>query len=119
MEASRVICAYMLGLSLTVGGCAAAKGQQAGSMGNEYKMLLEQQKLKAAASAATEQESRKKLPELNAAGYERLGDEYVRQGNLSMALIKYGKSLQLDSGAAGVRIRWAASWCNWEWRQKP
>jgi tetratricopeptide (TPR) repeat protein len=62
--------------------------------------MLEQQKMKAAASE--EQLLKEKIPE-SPDTFEQLGDAYLKQGNLDMAFIQYGKALRIDPGRMGTR----------------
>jgi tetratricopeptide (TPR) repeat protein len=81
-------------------GCSKKSPQQ--DTLKEYRKMLERQKT---ASAREEQEALKKIPEMTAEGYEKLGDSHLRQGNLDMALIQYGKALRLEPGRAGLRYK--------------
>ena len=72
-------------------GCSKKNPQQ--DTLKEYRKMLERQKT---ASAKEEQEALKKIPEMTAEGYERLGDQYVSQGNIATAFIQYDKALRLD-----------------------
>jgi len=81
-------------------GCSKKSPQQ--DTLKEYRKMLERQKT---VSAKEEQESLKKIPEMTAEGYEKLGDSHVRQGNLDMALIQYDKALRLEPGRFGIRYK--------------
>jgi Flp pilus assembly protein TadD len=81
------------------GGCASNNSPQA--LFGEYKKLLEQQK----AGMPMEDDVTKKLPEMTAAEYERLGDTYLRQGNINMAYLQYDKSLRMEPKQARVRYK--------------
>jgi Flp pilus assembly protein TadD len=90
----------LLGLIiLTGGGCASNNSPQA--LFGEYKKLLEQQK----AGMPMENDVTKKLPEMTAAEYERLGDTYLRQGNINMAYLQYDKSLRMEPKQARTRYK--------------
>ena len=83
-------------------GCATQKNQPDFLKAqNDYKKALELQREKG--SIAIEDEVSKKIPEMKADGYERLGDDYVRQGHLEMAFIQYDKALRLDPNQNGIR----------------
>ncbi len=103
MKVYTLLC--VLAIASLTSGCATVKDRQAGSMGSEYKMLLAMEKQKSAAARTIEDESSKKLPEMNADGCERLGDQHARQGNVVMALVQYGKALHLNPNNAGVRYK--------------
>jgi Flp pilus assembly protein TadD len=90
----------LLGLiALAGGGCASSNSQQA--LFGEYKKLLEQQK----AGMPLEDDAVKKLPDMTAAEYERLGDTYLRQGNINMAYLQYDKALRMEPKQARVRYK--------------
>lgn len=83
-------------------GCAFTGKQQDIVKGkSEYRRLLELQKQKA--SVVTEGEILKKIPEITAEEYERLGDNYIRQGDIGTAFIQYDKGLLLDPNLASIR----------------
>jgi Flp pilus assembly protein TadD len=90
----------LLGLiALAGGGCASSNPQQA--LFGEYKKLLEKQK----AGMPLEEDAVKKLPEMTAPEYERLGDTYLRQGNVNMAYLQYDKALRMDPKQTRVRYK--------------
>jgi Flp pilus assembly protein TadD len=90
----------LLGLiALAGGGCASSNPQQA--LFGEYKKLLEQQK----AGMPLEEDAAKKLPDMTAPEYERLGDTYLRQGNVNMAYLQYDKALRMDPKQTRVRYK--------------
>jgi len=90
----------LLGLiALAGGGCASSNPQQA--LFGEYKKLLERQK----AGMPLEEDAVKKLPEMTAPEYERLGDTYLRQGNVNMAYLQYDKALRMDPKQTRVRYK--------------
>jgi len=75
----------------TLGGCASSRTQ--GMIhSDEYRRMLEKQR----AEASLEQAADKKLPEMTAGEYDRLGDQYLAQGNMDMAFIQYRKALHLE-----------------------
>jgi Flp pilus assembly protein TadD len=86
-------------IALAGGGCASNNSPQA--LFGEYKKLLEQQK----AGMALEDDALKKLPEMTAAEYERLGDTYLRQGNINMAYLQYDKALRMEPSQTRVRYK--------------
>ncbi|HRT60869.1 MAG TPA: tetratricopeptide repeat protein [Syntrophales bacterium] len=93
-----ILIVFLGGLS----GCASlGGGQQTLSRDTEYRRILELQKHKATLAAA--EESEQKIPDATAEGAERLGDQHMRQGNLSMAFLQYYKSLRLDPERGAVR----------------
>jgi Flp pilus assembly protein TadD len=86
-------------IALAGGGCASSNPQQA--LFGEYKKLLEQQK----AGMPLESDAVKKLPDMTAGEYERLGDTYLRQGNINMAYLQYDKALGMEPKQARVRYK--------------
>jgi len=85
-------------------GCATTSNSEKAMM----KQIASHQELaqqKAAADIAAEEAMMKKIPEMKAEGYERAGDNYVRQGNMNKAFLQYEKALSLDSEANGVRYK--------------
>src|SRR4030042_4180474 len=88
------------GLILIQFGCSKKNPQQ--DTLKEYRKMIERQK---AASVKEEDEALKKIPEMTAEGYEKLGDSYVKQGNLDMAFIQYGRALTLDPKSMSIRYK--------------
>ena len=84
---------------LVAGGCASSNSQQA--VFGEYKKLLEKQK----AGMPLEDDASKKLPAMTAGEYERLGDTYLRQGNLNMAYLQYDKALRMEPKRTRARYK--------------
>jgi tetratricopeptide (TPR) repeat protein len=82
-------------------GCGGLKNLLPSSSDKHYQRMLEQQKMKAAASEDPELPD--KLPENDPEAFERMGDAYLKQGNLDMAFIQYRKALRIDSGRLGTR----------------
>jgi Flp pilus assembly protein TadD len=90
----------LLGLiAIAGGGCASQNSPQV--LMGEYKKILERQK----AGMPMEDDVTKKLPEMTAAEYERLGDTYLRQGNINMAYLQYDKSLRMEPKQARTRYK--------------
>jgi tetratricopeptide (TPR) repeat protein len=52
-----------------------------------------------------EEEKQGKSPELGAEGYERLGDQYLMQGEVDMAFIQYQKALRRDPSRNHIRYK--------------
>jgi len=89
----------MSGMTIAGWGCAARNSQQ--DMFKEYRERLERQQ----AALANEEAASTKGPELSAEEYERLGDSYLRQGNMDMAFIQYNKALRLNPSQIGIRYK--------------
>jgi len=76
---------------LGLGGCASKDPQLTSLKKNtEYRQMLERQK------ASAEEQIEKKLPPLDAVGYERLGDRYLLQGKPEFAYKQYLEALNLN-----------------------
>ena len=82
-------------------GCAAKNTQQNISKMIEYRKMMDRQK----AEIAQREEASRKIPDMTAEGYEKLGDNYLSQGSLDMAFLQYGKALQLDPGQARIHYK--------------
>jgi len=94
-----VVLALLGAISLAGGGCATNNSPQV--LMGEYKKILERQK----AGMAFEDDVTKKLPEMTAAEYERLGDTYLLQGKINMAYLQYDKALRLEPKQARTRYK--------------
>jgi len=96
-----VICVLMIpGLAMIPLGCAKRNPQQ--DLLKEYRKTLERQKI---ASAREEQEALKRVPEMTAEEHEKLGDQYLSQGNLDYAYIQYDKALRLSPNQTRIRYK--------------
>jgi Flp pilus assembly protein TadD len=85
---------------ILIGGCSFGKSQQQ-DLFKEYRKKLETQK----AALASEEGKKTPAPELGAAEYERLGDLYLRQGNMDLAFLQYDKALRMDSSRTPIRYK--------------
>src|SRR4030067_3158694 len=92
----------ILGIFISLWGCASRKDQRDALTGNEFRRLLTLQKEKQNAAKANE-EALKKSPEMTAEGFERLADAYFQQGNLEMAFLQYDRALRLNPNKPGIR----------------
>jgi len=63
--------------------------------------MLEQQKMKD--SVSEDKFLKEKIPENDPETFEQIGDTYLKQGNLDMAFVQYGKALRIDPGRVGTR----------------
>jgi Flp pilus assembly protein TadD len=66
-----------------------------------YHQILQQQK----AGMAGENETRKALPPMTAADYEMMGDTYLRQRDLGMALVQYTRALGMHPSSTRLRYK--------------
>lgn len=87
-------------LSMGTLGCAARSAQQFPATSSEYRKMMERQRAK----AALQEPEIPKIPEMNAEGYEKLGDRYLAQGNLDLAFAQYQRSL--DKEPQQIRVRY-------------
>jgi len=97
---------FLLAIAAIFGfpGCATSNNPQKAMMKEmAHRQELAQQK--AAADIAAQEEMAKKIPEMKADGYEREGDNYIRQGNMDMAFVQYEKAQNLDPDSNGVRYK--------------
>lgn len=69
-----------------------------------YKQILDRQK----AGDAVDEEMVTELPELGVEEYERLGDQYFSQNELSMALLKYQHGLNLTPDSTSLRYKFGS-----------
>lgn len=81
-------------------GCSAKNGQQQSL--KEYRKIMERQKVSA---THPEEDPGDKISETKASDYERLGDSYLRQGNIDLAFFLYSKALRLDPAQTRVRYK--------------
>lgn len=100
MPAARVLlCWVVIGFCLE--GCTAWKQSRGPFARGSY-----QQALKGDQSvAAAEEALLRKLDKMTEEDYERLGDHYVHQGNLTMAFLQYDRALRLDPVRARARYK--------------
>jgi Flp pilus assembly protein TadD len=83
-------------------GCASSPNRQQSTIqASEYRKIMDRQK----AEIAAEEKAAQKIPELNAEGYEKLGDRYLSQENVDRAFINYHKALEKDSSQLRVRYK--------------
>ena len=97
----RVIIAMTVLSFLFLSGCSWWNKDQGPLQGDGYRKMLELQKAKAAAMNP-EIDAVKKLKEPDAAEMERLGDQYIRQGNPNMAFVYYDKAIGMDPKRSAV-----------------
>src|SRR4030067_1676336 len=92
-------CLLITFLVLFMTRCSGSRNNQRG-ISEAYKKFMERQK----ALAADEQAS-KENPVMTQEELERMGDFYVRQGNLPMAFLQYDKALRLDRNQPGIHYK--------------
>lgn len=89
----------IIGIALSLG--CAAENREHQSL-NEYRRIMERQKV---LSTHHEEESQGKISGAKASDYERLGDSYLRQGNVDLAFFLYNKSIILDPAQSRVHYK--------------
>ena len=84
-------------------GCASSSPNRTQSLiqDSEYRKIMERQK----AEMAAEKKIAQKIPELDAEGYEKQGDQHFSRGNSDLAFIQYHKALELDPRNLRVRFK--------------
>ncbi len=95
---SALVCLGIIGI--LVGGCSFGKSQQQDLL-KEYRKKIEMQK----AVLAKEEEKQITAPELGAEEYEKLGNLYLRQGNMDLAFLQYDKALRMDPSRIHIRYK--------------
>jgi tetratricopeptide (TPR) repeat protein len=85
-------------------GCSSDGTKEAVKI-SEYKKTMDAQKQKS--DLAAEEDALKKVPDPTADSYERMGDAYLKQGNLDKAFITYNKGLDLNPKSIRVRYKMA------------
>lgn len=92
---------FLVVIGFWLGGCAAWKESQVPFARGSYRLALKGDLL----GTAAEEELLRKLGEMTVEDYERLGDYYVRHGNLTMAFLQYDRALRLDPARARARYK--------------
>ena len=87
-------------LILLMTGCSSSKNNQRGISENGYKRFMERQN-----ALAADERTSKENPVMTSEGFERMGDFYVRQGNLPMAFLQYDKALRLDRNQPNIHYK--------------
>ncbi len=85
-----------------VAGCAGK--QDAPSVGftkGAYRAMLERQQR----GLPVEAREVRPLPQMTVEDYERLGDHYLRHGNLTMGFAQYDRALRMDPGRSGLAYK--------------
>jgi Tfp pilus assembly protein PilF len=92
---------YLCMTSILLGGCSSLGKSQQPDLFKEYRKKLEAQK----AAFENEEEKKAPAPEIGAEEHERLGDFYLRQGNMDLAFLEYDKALRLDRSRIHIRYK--------------
>ncbi len=96
--ATVLVCLWIT--AILMGGCGHGKSSQQDPF-KQYRKKLEMQK----AALANEEGKKTPAPELGAGEYERLGDLYLRQGNMDLAFVQYEKALRVDPSQIHIRYK--------------
>src|SRR5512136_3013681 len=94
------ILVYLWITGILMGGCSFGKSQQQDLL-KEYRRKIEMQK----AVLAKDEEKQIMAPEFGAEEYERLGNLYLRQGNMDLAFLQYDKALRMDPSRIHIRYK--------------
>ncbi len=86
---------------MVAAGCATTSKNPGGLQASEYRRILERQK----AEMAAEEKAARKVPEMTAEGYEKLGDRYLGQGHRDLAFMQYHRSIEMDPSRWRVRYK--------------
>lgn len=95
---------FVIVIVLILSGCSWWNKDESTIKRDNYLKMLELQKAKAEAMNK-ENDTFKKMPEPGAEEFERLGDQYARQGNINMAIVYYDKALREDSKRINTRYK--------------
>jgi Flp pilus assembly protein TadD len=83
-------------LAVGLSACSVPTSLETPLDSGRYEDILQRQQ----AGMDIDEEALRELPELTAADYERVGDQYVADGKLGLAFVRYQKSLELDPNRA-------------------
>jgi Flp pilus assembly protein TadD len=101
MRGSVYIRVPLIFLIVVLMGCASRNTPQTELIrkASEYRQTMDRQK------ASAEEAALKKVPPLNAEGYEKLGDQYFLQGKADVAFKNYYEALRLEPEQIRVRYK--------------
>ncbi len=94
------ILVYLWITGILIGGCSFGKSQQQDLL-KEYRKKMEMQK----AALAKDEEKQIMAPAFGAEEYERLGNQYLAQGNMDLAFVQYDKALRKDPSRIYTRYK--------------
>ena len=89
-------------LSSWLFGCAMEKSATFRTAPEHYQTIIEQQK----AGISPDQNFLRKLPDMTAEELEGLGDTYIKQNNLAMAIAQYNQALKMDPARVVTRYKY-------------
>lgn len=102
----KIIISFIVSLVIGPFGCASAKNMAQNLMNkeSEYKRIMQQQQ-RQKALIDEQEEALKKLPEMTADSYEKMGDYYLQQADKGRAFINYSKSVELEPQQSSARYK--------------
>lgn len=103
-----IIEAVILIISMGLWGCAHPNSASDVYQKGIYEKILEQQRARqSVADAREDREDKilKNLPKMTVEDYERLGDNYLDQGEPDLALVQYNKALGMAPKRLGIRYK--------------
>ena len=100
--------AVILIISMGLWGCAHQNSGSDVYQKETYKKMREQQRARQSIADMREDKENnilKNLPEMTAEDYDRLGDNYLDQGELDLALVQYNKALGMAPKRIDIRYK--------------
>ena len=96
-------CVLILGISISLWGCASTKSKEGVLKETEYKSILERQQESTSVTGKEEaiEENHKMTPE----ECERRGDNYLKHNNIDMAFIQYDRALRLNPNQPDINYK--------------
>ncbi len=95
MVLSTVLCFWLFG-------CVTKEMTTFKTVPEHYQPIIEQQK----AGISPDQNFLRKLPDMTAEELEDLGDTYIKQDNLAMAIAQYNQALKMDPARVVTRYKY-------------
>ncbi len=96
------LAAALMLVPLLQSGCSSGKEELLGYVGN-YKEILERQRM----GTTLDESMMPNLSDMTAGEYEQVGDNYILQGNVTMAFMQYNKGLASDATKTSLRYKLA------------
>ncbi len=94
------IVVYFWITAILIGGCSLGKSSQQ-SLLKEYRKKLEMKK----AALEKEEDKQNAALEMGPGEYERLGDFYLKQGDMDLAFLRYDKAVRMDPSRTQIRYK--------------
>ncbi len=86
---------------ILIGGCSSLGKSSQQNLLKEYRKKFEMKK----AALAKEEGKQNAAPEMGPGEYERLGDLYLKQGNMDLAFLRYDKALRMDPSRTNIHYK--------------